>query len=81
VKVSIEFIGMQRSVTGAPNIEMPITRGTTVGNAFEYVKKQYPALSLNDRDMFITVNHEVTDQGKLLSEGDVVSFIPAIGGG
>jgi molybdopterin converting factor small subunit len=81
LKVLIEFIGMQRSVTGAPSMEMPISANSMVRNVLEYVKKQYPALPLDGGDMFITVNHEVTGPDRMLHAGDIISFIPAIGGG
>ena len=79
--VSIEFLGMQRTVTQVNSIDMPITGKTMVQDALEYVRREYPALRLDDGMVIITVNHEVASIDRTLKENDTVSFVPLIGGG
>jgi molybdopterin converting factor small subunit len=81
MKVSIEFLGMQRVVTQTGCLDMPITEKTRVNDAFEHVRRQYPALNLNDRMVLITVNQETADMDRILRADDTVSFLPLIGGG
>ena len=79
--VSIEFLGMQRTITKTNSIDMPINEETVVQDALEYVRREYPSLRLDDGMVLITVNHEVAAIDKGLRENDTVSFVPLIGGG
>lgn len=79
--VSIEFCGMQRIVTKADSIDMPVTRRTKVIDALEHVRRQYPDLHLDERTVLITVNQEMASLDTVLKANDTVSFLPSIGGG
>jgi molybdopterin converting factor small subunit len=79
--VSIKFLGMQRVLTNTDSIDMPITGKTSVNDALEYVRQQYPALPLEEGMVLITVNHEVATPGRILRDKDTVSFLPLIAGG
>ena len=60
---------------------MPITAKTVAGDALEYVRNKYPALSLNEQMVLITVNQEVVAHDTPLRPNDRVCFVPSIGGG
>ena len=79
--VSIEFLGMQRVATKKHHIDMPITENTTVNDALEYVRQQYPALHLDREMILITVNHEIAALERILRANDTVLFLPFISGG
>ena len=79
--VSIEFLGRQRVITNTPSIEMPITEETRVSDALEYVKRQYPALDLDEAEVLISVNQEMAPLDRILRANDTVSFLPFIHGG
>ena len=79
--VSIEFLGMQRIVTKTDVIDMPITEKTTVNDAFEYVRHQYPDLHLDKGMVLVTVNQKVESLDRILRANDTVSFLPFISGG
>ena len=79
--VSIEFLGRQRIITNTPSIEMPITEETRVADALEYVKHQYPALSLDEAEILIAVNQEMASLDRILRANDTVAFLPFIHGG
>lgn len=81
MKVSIEFLGMQRIVTQTGYLDMPISGETRVNDAFEHVRRQYPALNLNNSTVLITVNQEMANMDRILKADDTVSFLPLIGGG
>ena len=79
--VSIDFYGTQRAVTKTGGIDMPITEKTKVTDALQYVRHQYPALSLDEKRVLITVNQEMVPPDRLLRANDTVSFLPFICGG
>jgi molybdopterin converting factor small subunit len=79
--VSIQFFGMQRTVTKTDNIFMPITEKTSVTDALEYVKRQYPGLHLDKGMVLVTVNQEMASLDTLLRGNDTVGFLPHISGG
>ena len=81
MKVSIEFLGMQRVVTRTHSIDIPITEKTRVDDALEYIRHCYPTLSLDDEMIIITVNHEVASVDRILKANDTVLILPIIGGG
>lgn len=60
---------------------MPITPGTRVNDALEYVKSLYPELCLSDDTTLITVNHKTACLDRMLIANEAVSFLPFIGGG
>ena len=57
--VSIQFLGMQRVATRIHSIDMPITENTTVNDALEYVRRQYPDIHLDEGVILITVNQQI----------------------
>lgn len=79
--VSIKLTGMQQVMAGASVVEMPVTGYSTVRDALEYIKINYPKLHLDSGAMFVIVNHEVANLDKALGASDTIEFIPAIGGG
>jgi len=79
--VSIEFLGMQRTVAKTYSIDMPITEKTRVNDALEYVRHQYPDLDLDEDMILITVNHEIASLDRILMANDTVAFLPFISGG
>jgi molybdopterin converting factor small subunit len=79
--VSIKFLGMQRVVTNTDSINMPITGKTRVNDALEYVRQQYPALSLEENMILVAVNLEVASLDRILRDKDTISFLPLIAGG
>ena len=79
--VSIEFLGRQRVITNTQRIEMPVTEETRVADALEYVKRQYPALDLDEAEVLISVNQEMAPLDRILRANDTVSFLPFIHGG
>jgi len=72
---------MQRLLTKTDSIDMPITDETKVNDALEYVRQQYPEISLEEGMVLITVNHEVAAPDRILRDKDTISFLPLIAGG
>ena len=81
MQVSIEFLGNQRVITKTDSIDIPITEKTTVNDALEHVRQQYPDLPLDEGMILIIVNKSISSLDRILSTRDTISFLPFIGGG
>lgn len=79
--VSVKFLGMQRIVTNADSIDIPITEDMKVNDALEYVRQQYPGFPLDEGMVLATVNLQIASLDRILRDNDIVSFLPIIGGG
>ena len=81
MQISIEFLGNQCVITNTDSIDMPISEKTTVNDALEYVRHQYPDLPLDEGMILITVNKRMASLDRILSPHDTISFLPFISGG
>ncbi len=79
--VSIEFFGIQRSITETDRITLSISDDTKVHNVLEYVRQRYPGLPLEEGSILVTVNQHVASLDRHLKQNDAVAFVPCIGGG
>ena len=79
--VTIELLGMQRTIAGASSIKMPITGKSKVDDALEYVRGNYPQLKLDEGMVLVTVNQNIAPRDQVLKPGDIISFLPFISGG
>ena len=79
--VSIQFFGIQRTITKTESIHMPFIEKTSVTDALEYIRSQYPALHLDKGMVLVTVNQKMASLDTELRENDIVLFLPHIGGG
>ena len=79
--VSINFFGIQRTVTKTDSISMPVTGDMRIADALEYVRNLYPELHLREGAVIAVVNQELASPDRLLAANDSISFLPHIGGG
>ncbi len=79
--VSINFCGIQRTLTKTNSVEMPLAQKTRVTDVLEFLKDRYPELPLDESSFLVTVNQEVSTLQRVLHPYDSVSFLPHIGGG
>jgi molybdopterin converting factor small subunit len=79
--VSIELFGTQRDIAKIDKISIPIAEQTIVGDVLDYLRRDYPALTLDGDSFLITVNHELAPPDRLLRANDVICILPHIGGG
>jgi molybdopterin converting factor small subunit len=79
--ISIEFFGMQRTVTKTDSIYMPISENMKITDVLEYVRIHYPSLPLDKGMVLVTVNQEMASLDTMLKANDTVLFLPFISGG
>lgn len=81
MSVLIELFGIQRDTAKIDKINMPITEETRLRDAIDYVKNNFPVLSLDKDSIIVTVNHEFATRDRLLKANDIIFILPFIGGG
>jgi molybdopterin converting factor small subunit len=79
--VSVSFNGLQRKVTSADEIKVPVTEKTRVTDVLQYVRASYADIGINKDAVVVTINNEVSNLDGVLEDNDQISFIPHIGGG
>lgn len=79
--VFIELFGLQKEVVKAEKIPLPMTDKMSVRDAFNYLRTTYPAIPLGQTPFLVTVNSELASLDSSLRSGDVICFLPHIGGG
>ena len=79
--ISVQFHGIQRAVTQTNGIRVPILRDGLVRDVFSYVRDAYPDLSLNEKEVLVSVNNKVKTMDHTLNPDDKITFLPHIGGG
>ncbi|MEC0183079.1 molybdopterin converting factor subunit 1 [Paenibacillus peoriae] len=71
------FAGL-REVTGKAE-EMADLAGQTVGDLYNWITDQYPAVSISS--VRIALNEEYALPTDVVQDGDVIAFIPPVSGG
>jgi molybdopterin converting factor small subunit len=79
--VTVHFHGLQREITKADHIELRIEEDKHVNAVLRLIKEMYPDLPLTEEAVMATVNNQVSTLDHALEGGDIISFIPHIGGG
>lgn len=81
MKVSVELFGIHRESARIDRIELPLGEKTLVRDALEYLRVKYPAITLEEHSILITVNHEIAPLDTPLKANDTICILPHIGGG
>jgi molybdopterin converting factor small subunit len=81
VKVSVELFGIHREVARLDRVELPLGEESLVRDALEYLRGRYPAITLEEHSILVTVNQEVAPLDAPLKPDDIICILPHIGGG
>ena len=77
----IELMGYQKTSAGVSEVEVNITEHPLVFDAIKYLSGRYEKLYLDPEQVIININGERVAGDTSLNDGDIVTFIPIIGGG
>jgi molybdopterin converting factor subunit 1 len=81
MRVSVKFFAAPREVLGTGEIEVDIPSGTAAGELIDRLTEEYPALRPYTRFVNVAVNRAYVGMETELHDGDVVAFLPPVGGG
>lgn len=81
MQITVRFFALHRDVVGAPQLEVELPDGTTIGQLWANLGEQYPALVPATRSIMYAVNQTYADPQTVLHDGDEAAFIPPVSGG
>lgn len=81
MKVKVKLFAVFRDMVGAKEEDLELDAGTTVQQLLEKYISRFPEMAKFREHIIMSVNKEYGAPGKLLREGDEVSFLPPVSGG
>ncbi|WP_026370147.1 molybdopterin converting factor subunit 1 [Kallotenue papyrolyticum] len=81
MKVRVRLFALHRDIVGTPELELEAPAGTTLGELWQRLCAQYPALAPATRSILYARNEAYADPATVLQDGDEVAFIPPVSGG
>ena len=81
MKVRIKFFAILRERVGSGDITKEIREGSTIGELWEGLKKEYPKLAPVEMRLLYAVNQNYVSADHVLKEKDEVVFVPPVSGG
>ncbi len=81
MRVKVRFFAVLRERVGASEITKEITEGSTVGDLWEALQREYPKLAPAQRALLYAVNRDYVGVSRVLKDQDEVAFVPPVSGG
>jgi len=81
VTATIELLGYQRTTAEIGSVDFPTGDGQTVLDALNHIALLYPAMALDPDRVIFNINGERSPADSVLKAGDIIRFLPIIGGG
>jgi molybdopterin converting factor subunit 1 len=81
MKVKIKLFAVFRDMVGDKEEELEIEPGTTVQMLLDSYISRFPQMARFREHIILSVNKEYGPPGKVLRDGDEVSFLPPVSGG
>jgi molybdopterin converting factor subunit 1 len=81
MRIAVRFFALHRDIVGAPELTLDVPPGTTLGQLWERLCEEYPALAPATRSVMFALNQSYADPSTELQDGDEAAFIPPVSGG
>ncbi|MGH7873222.1 MAG: molybdopterin converting factor subunit 1 [Candidatus Binatia bacterium] len=81
MKIRVKFFAILRERAGAANVDKDLADGSTVGELWRELQKDYPKLDVAGIRLLYAVNQNYVEKNHSLKDGDEVVFIPPVSGG
>jgi molybdopterin converting factor subunit 1 len=81
MKVKVILFAVFRDIVGRKEEELDLEPGTTVQKLLDSYISRFPQMARFREHIILSVNKEYGPPGKVLREGDEVSFLPPVSGG
>lgn len=81
MNITVRFFALHRDIVGAPELQLDVPDGTTLGQLWVQLGEQYPALVPATRSIMFALNQAYADPSAELHDGDEAAFIPPVSGG
>jgi molybdopterin converting factor subunit 1 len=81
MRVSIRLFARLREIVGAGEVERDVPEGATLGNIWQGLAAEHPALEPYTRAISGAVNADYARMDATIHDGDEVAFLPPVSGG
>jgi molybdopterin converting factor subunit 1 len=81
MKVKVKFFAALRERVGASEVTKEIGEGSTVGELWEALQRDYPKLVPVNTTLLYAVNRDYVSTSRVLQDEDEVVFVPPVSGG
>ena len=81
MKIKVRFFATLRERVGTVEITKEINEGSTVGELWDALQRDYPKLTQVNMTLLYAVNRDYVKTNHVLHNEDEVVFIPPVSGG
>jgi MoaE-MoaD fusion protein len=81
MKIKVLFFGLAHDVTGFEQDEAEVPEGESLASLRRQYETRFPRLAEISGSLLVSVNQDVPDSSKTLTDGDEVAFLPPVSGG
>ena len=81
MRVTVRLFARLRDLTGAGELVRELPDAATVGDLWELLTIEWPALRDYEKTMSVAVNTDYSRMGEAVKDGDEVAFLPPVSGG
>jgi molybdopterin converting factor subunit 1 len=81
MKVKVKLFAAFRDIVGKKEEDLELRDGSTVQSLLEDYIHRFPQMGRFREHIILSVNKEYGAPGRLLKDGDEISFLPPVSGG
>lgn len=81
MRVKVRLYAAFREIVGSMEEELQLPDGTTVQMLLDEYVRRFPKLDRYREHIVLSVNKEYGRPGRILNDGDEVTFLPPVSGG
>ncbi|HYZ86757.1 MAG TPA: molybdenum cofactor biosynthesis protein MoaE [Bryobacteraceae bacterium] len=81
MKIRVLFFGQLKDYVGHGEEQLEVAAGSALENVWRHYEQMHPALAALRRGVVFARNHEFSNPGTELADGDEVAFLPPVSGG
>ena len=81
IEIKVNFFSYFKDLTGCETSKIDLEEGTTLEQAMERIRKQFPKLESMKRSTLVAVGLEYVAPDHVLSKGEEISLFPPVQGG
>jgi len=81
IGVRVRLFARLREQAGFETEALEVAPGSTLGDVYDNLRRNHPALEPNRDVVRGAINQEFSDWDTVVSQGDEVAFIPPVSGG
>lgn len=81
MRVKVKFFAILRERVGTSEITKEVSEGTTVGELWATLKREYASLGSVEMRLLYAVNQNYVNGDHILKDHDEIVFVPPVSGG